>query len=185
MTPPPRSPSGELVLSPGETVTLQRVTRLSKYHHLAVDEVVVTVTRWRPEYNLLVGHERSRFSYTLGFRERGTDTFARNPYDDQGEWRENCFAAGGTNGYLVECYEKHPRPEGQSCSDWNPVDWAPAGATEPPPPAQPLEAPAESCLLFAREVHRILSDAEWSANTPCEIAEAMQNVLGWDIAEPS
>jgi hypothetical protein len=137
MTPPPRSPSGELILSPGETVTLQRTTRQVKTSFPIVDEVVVTVTKWRPEYNLLLGHERSRFSCVLGFREHGTDTFARNPYDDQGEWRKNCFTPGGTNGYLVECYEKTPRPEGQGYSDWNPVDWSPAGATESSPPENP------------------------------------------------
>lgn len=99
------------LFTPGQRVTLQRETQNSKYHHVTVDEVVCDVIRWLPEFNLLEAHENSRFTFFRGYRDNGRSIGARNPYDDNGQWRENCFQPCGRNGYIIA--PDHRSPDGE------------------------------------------------------------------------
>lgn len=105
--------------TPGQRVTLQRVVHRAPRLQPSIEEVVVDVNLWQPEHDLMTGHELSRFSYLSGYREHGRDIGARNPYDDDSEWRSNCFASGGLNGYFVA-------PEDRNlCGEWTVVPQPP------------------------------------------------------------
>ena len=128
----------------GQRLTLRRVTDPDRTPP-EIAEVEAEVTKVHPEHSLVVGLELSRYAYMRGYRERGRDIFARNPYGADGSGhRDNIFSPGGTNAYIVDA---NP---GATPTEWIIVAQSPAPASgEQPGEAFPLAGRPDFSLVDA------------------------------------
>lgn len=174
--------------TPGQRVTLQRINRGNGATPTTIDEVVVDVVSWLPEFNLLEAHENSRFTFIKGYRDSGRDIGARNPYGDDGSWREHCFHPGGRNAYIIAA--DYGSPDGDWVVVAQPPEAEPALPVDQPEALMPASssrlqsAPHADLVSALAGIHELLDGQQCSSDTIVSIIEILQDRLGLEIRDP-